>query len=323
MDARRFVESFADTACADLPVGACVRYFRPHATLATAITGYNCYGQLSLERRDDRFLPAPVMICIAVDAGPVAVELGRHRFDPVAPASLYGATTRPLQVTTHGGLMIGIGISPVGWARLGMRAASDFQNRVISLDRVLPHHFVDRLCASLAGLNDAEAIPATLDALLAPLMADPHPMEPLIEAFGALIVRDGDPDIAGAADELSISTAALRRLAVRYFGMPPKILLRRARFLRSFLRDKAIRLAAGDPAIDASYFDQSHYLRDARSFLGTTPRRFLAGPNAFLLASLRARAAALGAPTQALHGSARIGDTMPVATKAGDVLVTT
>lgn len=98
-------------------------------------------------------------------------------------------------------------------------------------------------------------------------------------------------------------SARLRRLALRHFGLTPKLLFRRTRFLRSFLQ----LWQGGDienyRAIDQSYFDASHFLRDAYTFLGTTPRRFLQQPHAFLAGSVRARAAVLGAPTQALHGA--------------------
>ena len=98
-----------------------------------------------------------------------------------------------------------------------------------------------------------------------------------------------------------ISPDTLRRLAVRHFGFTPKMLLRRARFLRSFVQ----LFVSGNPtdvtAIDPSYHDMPHFLRDANTFLGTTPRRFMQLANPFLTASVRARAAVLGAPTQALH----------------------
>ncbi|HEX8389082.1 MAG TPA: AraC family transcriptional regulator, partial [Sphingomonas sp.] len=80
-----------------------------------------------------------------------------------------------------------------------------------------------------------------------------------------------------------------------------KLLLRRARFLRSFMR---IFRAEDDPGytrIDRSYFDVSHFLRDADRFLGMTPRRFSKLSTPFLDGSVRARAAVLGHATQALH----------------------
>ena len=286
---------------AGLPAGTSVRYFAPAPSLAAAITGYNAYAAVSDMPRVDRFLPAPVMICVGVDAAPLTVEIGRHRFDPVATASVYGPTTRPIRITSRGGGMIGIGISPIGWARLSKRSAVDIQNRVVPVANLLGEALATRLAERLAAAPTVADIAPTLDAILAPLLAKPHPDEPLIAALGAIIVADGDPDIGTVAAMIGIPTAKLRRLAMRYFGMTPKLLLRRARFLRSFLRSAGFDGTGRAGQIDPSYFDQSHYLRDAQTFLNTTPRRFLTEENLFLLGSIRARAATLGAPTQALH----------------------
>ena len=71
-----------------------------------------------------------------------------------------------------------------------------------------------------------------------------------------------------------LAEARLRALALRHFGAPTKILLRRARFLRSLA---LVDYRAGHNSytvIDPSYHDVSHFLRDAHYFLGTTPRRF-------------------------------------------------
>ena len=299
MDRHAFAAAASPLDAPGMPAGARVRYFAPAPALAPAITGYNCYGETSRAPRFDPFLPMMMMVNILVDAGPVSVSIGRHVFDPVPAVSLYGAMTRPILATTHGGVMIGAGISPVGWARLSRRPASDFLNRVVPLGHLFGEGWGERVRRDLAGLSDENDIPRVLDRHFAPLLATPHPQEPLIAAFGATIVADGDPDIATAAARLGITTSALRRLALRFFGLPPKALLRRARFLRSFLRQSGLDGTRGE--IDVSYFDRSHYLRDANDFLGTTPRRFLAQPADFLRGSLAARALALGVPFQALH----------------------
>ena len=290
-----------DAAHPGFPEGTHVSYFQPAPALRTALTGYNAYAALSDDARVDRFLPAPVMICIGIDAAPVTVEIGRHRFDPVATASVYGPTTRPLRITSRGGAMIGIGISPIGWARLSKRAAVDIQNRVVPVTALLGERLADRLVRDLAATKAVADIAPTLDAIMAPLLAKPHPEEPLIAAIAAVIVADGDPDIGSVAAMLGVPTSKLRRTAMRYFGMTPKLLLRRARFLRSFLREAGLDGSGRPGQIDPTYFDQSHFLRDAQTFLNTTPRRFLMEEHLFLLGSLHARAAALGAPTQALH----------------------
>jgi AraC-like DNA-binding protein len=53
--------------------------------------------------------------------------------------------------------------------------------------------------------------------------------------------------------------------------------------------------------IPQSYFDQSHFIREARRFLGITPSQFASLEKPFLSASLELRPKVLGAVTQALQ----------------------
>lgn len=287
-----------------MPPGTRVRFFAPDPAIAEAVTGYNAYACTSDEARVDVFLPTMMLMTILIDAGPVTAEIGRHRFAPMPQVALHGTLTRPLRATTHGGIMIGVGLSAIGWARIGRRTAADLHNRVVPVGGLLGHATGERLVAGLNSAEDDVGIKTALDEVLLPLLRTPHPAEPLIAAFAQIVAGDGNPTITAAADQLGITSAALRRLALRYFGLAHKVLLRRARLLRSFLRQTGLDGAGRHGEIDPSYFDQAHYLRDAQAFLGTTPRRFLEQPTVFLLASVAARAAALGAPAQVLHADA-------------------
>lgn len=295
----RRVESVA--APVVMPAGMAIRYEMPDPRLAAVITGYTAYSAKSREPQVDWFLPAPVMLGIALDAGPIFPRIGSRSFPPMPQASLIGPTSRALSVTTHGGTMVGIGISAAGWAALTGRSAVDYHNRIVPANTVLDPAVVDRLIAVLTAAPDRTALKPVLDSIFLPLFTreDPHAEE--IRVLMRLVVRPGLSEVAELAAEMGITAATLRRLSQRYFGMPSKLLLRRARFLRSFIQ----LFIAGNPtdasAIDPSYHDMPHFLRDANTFLGTTPRRFMQLANPFLEASVRARAAVLGAATQALH----------------------
>jgi len=276
-------------------------YQMPAPRLAAFVTGYTAYSSLSREPQVDWFLPAPVMLGIALDAGPIHPRIGNRQFPPMTQASLIGPTSRALRVTTHGGTMVGIGLSAAGWAAMTGRSAVDFHNRIVPAHTVLDAVVVERLVAALNAAPDRTALSPLLDELLPALFVREDPNDQLIRALMRLVVRPGMIEVSELAIELGITASTLRRLSQRYFGMPSKLLLRRARFLRSFLQ----LFVSGNPTdasvIDPSYHDMPHFLRDANTFLGTTPRRFMQLANPFLEASVRARAAVLGAPTQALH----------------------
>ncbi len=287
-----------------MPDGMAIRYDRPAAALADFITGYHVYRSSAPpggEGQVDWFLPATANVRIAIDAGPIAVSIGRRTYDPLPAASLFGPTSQALKATTHGGVMIGFGISALGWGRLMRRPAGDFRNRIVPLQDVLGHGFTNRLVAALQSAPDDAGVAPILDALLLERLGPPHRDAPLVRQIMEVLASDGPADMTSAAERLGIATHALRRLSVRHFGFPPKMLLMRARFLRSLIRLMSTGEAADYAMIDDSYFDASHFLRDSGSFLGMTPRRFMALTKPFLEASLRARDAVLGSPTQVLH----------------------
>lgn len=286
-----------------MPEGMSIRYDQPDAGMAEYITGYHVYaahGPASGEQVN-WFMPGTANVRIAIEAGPIRVRIGRHNFDPIPRAALFGPTTSAMEATTHGGVLVGFGISALGWARITDKPARAFCNRIAPAAELLGAERIGALQARLAAITYDGHVKAVLDELLAPLVSRPNPDEPLIRAFAALAVEDGDVDVTAAAERLGVPGHRLRRVGVRYFGMTPKLLLRRARFLRSFLRVFRTGDACDYSVIDPSYFDVSHFLRDAETFLGMTPRRFMALRTPFLDSSLRARAAVLGAATQALH----------------------
>lgn len=281
-----------------------VRYDRPDAALAEAITGYHVYTTASTDERVDWFLPANADICVSLDAGPIAVTIRRRTCNALPDVALIGPTSQAFRAVTHGGTLIGIGLTAIGWSRLFRRPASDFRDRVTPLAEALSPALADELRRVLAATDRDAEVQQALDAFFTKHLRPLHPDTVQIRRLMALLVDERTEGLATLSDELGLPAHTLRRLTSRHFGFPPKLLLVRARFLRSFT---GMILAGGEldyASIGPSYHDVSHFLRDAGAFLGTTPKRFMAGPTTFLRAVLSARSLALGAPTHALHAIA-------------------
>ena len=124
---------------------------------------------------------------------------------------------------------------------------------------------------------------------------------PAIRALNDALV---DPELASVADltqRLGMNVRSLERLSNRAFGFPPKLLLRRQRFLRSlarFMLDPSLKWLS---AIDYHYHDQSHFVRDFRRFMGMSPSAYAKLEKPLLVAAARARMEAAGAAVQGLH----------------------
>ncbi len=287
-----------------MPGGLSIRYDEPDPAIADSITGYHVYAADRSDERIDWFLPGTANIRVTLGAGPIDLTIRRRTYSPLPEVTLFGPTSQAMRAVTRGGVMVGIGVSALGWSRLFPRAASDYRDRVVPLAEAASSELAEGLRATLAATDrDGEVKPA-LDAFFARRLGPPHPDSAQIRKLMELIVDDGVEGLGELTRTLQLPPHSLRRLSARHFGFPPKMLLLRARFLRVFTR----LVLAGDvldySALGDGYWDASHFLRDARAFLGTTPRRFMAQPTTFLQASLRARAAVLGAPTQALHALA-------------------
>lgn len=293
--------------------GLSIRYDLPDPAIADAITGYHVYTADDAGERVDWFLPGTANIRVTLDAGPVSVAIRRRTFAPLPPAALFGPTSQAMRAVTHGGTMIGIGVSALGWSRLFARPAADYRDRIVPLADAATHPaLADDLVRTLAATDRSHGVKPALDAFFARRLGNPHADASQIRRLTALILDERVDTLAAAALEMAMPPHALRRLTARHFGFAPKLLLLRARFLQSFTRLLQDGDALHYARIAPTYHDVPHFLRDARAFLGTTPRRFMAQPTIFLRASLRARAAVLGAATQALHDVAQNAATQPL-----------
>jgi hypothetical protein len=80
----------------------------------------------------------------------------------------------------------------------------------------------------------------------------------------------------GEPNRIDLSSRQVRRLFLRYLGIPPNLASRIFRY------QKALRVLNAHPedclaglAIDQGYFDQSHFIKEFKRFQGETPTEFL------------------------------------------------
>jgi len=286
-----------------MPDGMRMRYDVPCPELAELVTGYAVYASDARAPMVNWYLPAPAILSILVDAGPVAVAMRSRTFADIDRATLYGPTSRAFRTVTHGGIAVGIGLTALGWAMLTDISAAGLRDGLVPMARVTGAGAAADLADALAGLATDAGIAPLLDAMLRPLFARETRHADAIRKLTALTVAQDAPTVSDVARSLALHEPVTRRIASRVFGMPPKPLLSRARFVRAVSAWLCHGEQRAYAAISRDYFDASHFLRDAHSFLGTTPHRFARQDIPFLRASLRARAAVIGAPTHVLHAA--------------------
>lgn len=282
-----------------------IEYQRPDPRLNPYISGYHRYT-LRLgagERIQDVLFPGWANVRFSVGAGPWRVRLGRRTFEPVPDAALFGPSSHAGYVDAGSGTLVGAGITPVGWARLFGVDASAFADRVVPLEAVIGAD-AQRVAAEL---NSGGAPAATFDAFflarLQQMPAEPHDVAALFAALG----EPGVDSVTALAERLDASLRTVSRVSRSAFGFTPKLLLRRARFMRALMAALTLGRGRWSEALGpAGYYDQSHFLKDCRLFLGCSLGAFAAYPKPLAELSMRLRDQALGAPVQALHGTSAI-----------------
>lgn len=195
----------------------------------------------------------------------------------------------------------GIGILPMGWAKFFAAPAEDFADRFHDGERHPAFAAVAPLAERLRSANDAEGAAKLIDDHFAGLLAGAPRDDPAIFAAHAALVDDELTSVAALAAKLGLSERSVERLSRRAFGFPPKLLLRRQRFLRSLARFMLDPSMSWIETLDYHYYDQAQFTRDFQRFMGMGPRAYAARPKPILGAAALARAAAAGEAVQGLH----------------------
>ncbi len=229
---------------------------------------------------------------------------------PTFPMVASGPTSRAIRFGLTRSRIWGLGLQPAGWARYIDAPANTIADRIVDAGThpaFAAFHPVLGIVAE-AG-DDADDTARMINAYL---LAQPRPRvsgEDMILACQAAL-RDPDiADVADLAERVGIGRRSLERLCGRYFGFPPKLLLRRQRFLRSLARYMLEPMHNWSRALDLQYYDHAHFVRDFRSFMGMTPTEYAEAPHPILDRIMAQRMADQGAapgtdlPTVARYGA--------------------
>ncbi|HEY0958931.1 MAG TPA: helix-turn-helix domain-containing protein [Novosphingobium sp.] len=243
-----------------------------------------------------------------------ALPVARMRDGSTMPRTAFavtGPSSAAIRFTVGSTRMWGVGILPLGWAKFVCTPAARFAD--LAVDGNIHAEF-----AALRPLaQDIFADEPDLDGELARIarhflerLDNPLPDEDRIFAIHAALVDPDTRNVADLAERAGVTSRTVERVCHRAFGFPPRLLLRRQRFMRSlahFMLDPSLNWIG---AMDGHYHDQAQFVRDFRQFMGMRPREYAALPKPILGAVLFERARFAGAAVQTLDGpdGARVSD---------------
>lgn len=221
---------------------------------------------------------------------------------PCPRFTVTGPTSRAAHFRMRSGRCWGIGLLPAGWAALFAAQAGDYADRFVDgmTDPVFAA-FVPLAEALAASDGDYARELALIEAHVAALFAAAGPPDPAIARLTDALLDPELVAVAPLADRLGMTVRSLERLSCRAFGFPPKLLLRRQRFLRCLARFMLDPTLGWLGSLDCHYHDQSHFVRDFRRFMGMSPSAYAKLDKPILVAAARGRMAIAGEAVQGLH----------------------
>jgi len=203
-----------------------------------------------------------------------------ERADPSHPVSLLAPFSFAVPFEVEGPLhCVGAALSPLGWACLTGLDASEHRDRMTDATGVFGNEIAalgDHLRAAYA---NGSKTPHELCGAVADFLV-PHlkPLKPrhvlLLAQTHQWLSQSFNPSIDRLAETTGYSQRQLQRLVERYFGVTPKLLIRKYRALRvaALLQDPNTTADQADELFE-QFYDQSHLIREIRLFAGRTPAR--------------------------------------------------
>jgi AraC-like DNA-binding protein len=221
-----------------------------------------------------------------------AAETSPGSWTTAGPVVLFGANSRPFKVRVKGPFrVIGFSFRPSGWKSVFRDPASSFTDRMLPLAEAWDQEATDALFASVRDARDDEEIVAAIEAAVMHQVQKIGLMrhDEAMSRFEVIARTDSMKKVEDAAEELGLSTRQLERRCLDAFGMSPKTVLRRSRFLDMATAMRGFSTPSEAELASLRYFDQSHLNREFHRFAGMTPRKFRIGFTPLVTAGLELR----------------------------------
>lgn len=225
-------------------------------------------------------LPAAVGYLIVVLEGHGQVVFGNGAAAESGPVILLTPTSTAVRFEFAGPLAaVGAVLSPLGWAALTGLPADEHGDRLYDAAAWLGPEIAELAgqfrAAYAAGIMQPEQMADALAGFIGGRLGKVNPRHvQLMQQVMQWLGSGFDPPLSALHESSSYSTRQLQRLVERYYGVPPKQLLRKYRALRV-----AALLAAPDTTEEQVaellnlFYDQSHLIREISLFTGRTPAR--------------------------------------------------
>ena len=209
--------------------------------------------------------------CLAAAA---RVTTPKGEVEKISDAFLLGPTTGAYSIECDANTRVfGVGVRPRGWGVLMGVNAAELANRTVDLSDLagkIANESIEAI-ANAATMDEMASIAdqffsTLLDRRIAKACAYPEALEHWLNDPSEL-------DLDRLMDMMDLSQRQTDRLANQFFGASPKRLQRKYRTLRAADR---MREGVTDwrDAAGLAIYDQAHFIREFKTFVGVTPGQF-------------------------------------------------
>jgi AraC-like DNA-binding protein len=210
-------------------------------------------------------------------------------FTTTAPVELWGQILRPLSFRVSGRSEIfGIRFYPATAAFLLREDINCFNNEIIDLAGVVGNSVM----VLLGKLQEAQSVHHQValieDFLTKKLIAYPKTIDKLNlvrRVMNEITQKDFFDNIKNVAARHRITSRYLQKVFVQCTGLSPKLFIQINRFQNSLVLLGMQSLSLTAVAYECGYCDQSHFIREFKSFTGFAPSRFAPENSTAILAS--------------------------------------
>lgn len=224
--------------------------------------------------------------------GDWSAEMAPGDWRNVGPMVFFGPNSKPLRVRCIGSfLVVGIAIRPSGWRSLFSKPADNFTNQMLALGD-LWGNISDQIYYDVQkAKGDEHAIIAAIEHHIRAIveLRNAYSVNQQMQILERIARDDSTMMISDIANHVGLSLRQLERNCTATFGMSPKRVLRRSRFLDMASVMRGLNHPAEEELAALRYTDQSHLNREFREFIGMTPGQFAVTPTPLLTAGLELR----------------------------------
>ena len=250
-----------------------LRYFSPAAPLRAWVSSYYVFEADAPALTDTLRAELPQVRFLYAGSG--CFNYGDGPTVPMPQAALCGPTNVAVRFSAVGPLKIfGAGLLPAGWAALVGAGASEFADRLTDLEDVAGP-VARRALQRMGEARSHREVVAAADAffLLLSMQAKPPPIW-FTRAADEWLSGSINPDVNDLVKLTGMSSRQIERLALKVYGASPKMLARKYRALQAAVRLGLEPDAGWEQAAAGAFYDQSHFIRDFKNFVGMTPSQF-------------------------------------------------